>query len=281
MSTTSGQHDTRASDAAYESGNGTPLVLLHGLGGNWAIWKPLLAPLAQHHRVLALTLPGHDGGPPLSGSDDARIAQLAEGVVAALKQRGIERAHFVGNSLGGWLALEMARRGHAQSVVALSPAGGWQNAADYRAIAIPFRLIFALMPLLLLLTRWLLCLPWLRRALGRKTMEHGERLSPGEFRASLRAMRRTTILPGLLRTMGRDGPIAPFSAGDVPIHIAWGSCDQVIPFDRYGASLQQTIAGARHSLIPGAGHVPMYDAPEALTTLILATTHSAEQGPAR
>jgi pimeloyl-ACP methyl ester carboxylesterase len=112
-------------------------------------------------------------------------------------------------------------------------------------------------------------------------MEHGERLSASEFRTSLHAMKKTAILPGLLRTMGRDGPIAPFSAGDVPIHIAWGSCDRVIPFARYGAPLQQTIAGASHSLIPGAGHVPMYDAPEALTTLILAITQGAEQGPAR
>lgn len=253
----------------YDSGGPGPvLLLLHGLGGTWHIWKPLLRLLEARHRVIAPTLPGHHGGPAYAGGGDATVAGIADQLIAVLRARDIQRAHVAGNSLGGWLSLELARRGFALSVVALSPAGGWTTAADYRAVARPFRIIHALMPLILLLCGLFLRFPGFRRFLGRKTMEHAERVPESDFRESLRAMARTRILPGLLRSMGREGPIVPMQAA-VPIRIAWCERDQVIPFARYGRPMLERVSGAEAAVVSGAGHVPMYDEPQRVAERIL------------
>ena len=261
----------------YDSGGSGPvLLLLHGMGGTWHIWKPVLAFLQARYRVVAPTLPGHHDGPAYAGADDATVAGIADQLIAALHVRGIEQAHVAGNSLGGWLSLELARRGFALSVVALSPAGGWTTAADYRAVARPFRIIHALMPLILLLCGWFLRFAGFRRYLGRKTMEHADRVPQADFRDSLRAMADTRILPGLLRSMGRDGPIAPMQAA-VPIRIAWCERDAVIPFARYGRPMLERVRGAEAGVVSGAGHVPMYDEPQQVAAHILQVSSVASE----
>ncbi|MDB5974196.1 MAG: alpha/beta hydrolase [Nevskia sp.] len=258
-----------ADAACYDSGGSAPvLLLLHGLCGTWHIWKPVLKLLESRHRVIALTLPGHQGGPDYAAEGDATVAGIAEQLIALLQARGIRQAHVAGNSLGGWLSLELARRGFALSVVALSPAGGWTTAADYRAVARPFRIIYALMPLILFLLGPFLGFAGLRRFLGRSTMEHADRVPTSEFRDSLRALANTRLLPGLLRAMGLHGPIAPMEA-KVPIRIAWSERDAVIPFDRYGQPMLARISGAGSTMVSGAGHVPMYDNPQQVAEQIL------------
>ena len=201
---------------------------------------------------------------------------MADQLIALMSARGIERAHVAGNSLGGWLALELARRGFARSVVALSPAGGWTTPADYRKVARPFRIFFALMPLILFLSTLFLGFAWVRRALGRQTMEHGDRVPESDFRESLRAMANTRILPGLLRSMGLHGAMTPIPASDTPIRIAWSERDRDIPFDRYGQPMLDRVAGVQATTVGGAGHVPMYDAPEQVAAQILEVTTAAE-----
>jgi pimeloyl-ACP methyl ester carboxylesterase len=82
-----------------------------------------LPTLERHHDVLAVTLAGHAGGPPTEG--EITDALLADAVERAMDEAGFETAHIVGNSLGGYVALQLASRGRAQTVVALAPAGGW------------------------------------------------------------------------------------------------------------------------------------------------------------
>jgi pimeloyl-ACP methyl ester carboxylesterase len=266
--------------AAHVAGDGPPLVLLHGLGGTWHIWKPVLPALEARHRVIALTLPGHHGGPEYAGSGDATVAGLADQVIATLRADGIESAHVAGNSLGGWLAVELARRGFARSVTAFSPAGAWRSDADYRAVATPFRIFYAIVGVLLLGARLLGGATWLRKALTRQMMEHGERLAAADLLGMLRAMANTGVLRGLLRTMGRDGPVAPLDARRVPIRIAWGGSDAVIPFPRYGAPFVERIAGAEMTTVTGVGHVPMYDDPARIAGNILEVTQRVEQAAA-
>jgi len=191
-----------------EQGNGSPLILLHGLSGTWHIWKPVIEHLKAHHQVIAPTLPGHHGGPALSTGVEPSVAVIADMLIESFAARGIHSAHVAGNSLGGWLSLELARRGFAKSVVAFSPAGAWRTAADYRDVSRPFGIFFVLMPFILFLTTLFLGFAWLRHQLGLQTMEHAERMPESDFRDSLSALGKTRILPALLRTMGRDGPIA-------------------------------------------------------------------------
>lgn len=94
-------------------------MCVHGFTDTWRTWELVLDRLDLHHEVLAPTLPGHAGGPPLEGaiSDDV----LADALESAMDDAGFQTAHLVGNSLGGYLALRLAARGRARSVVAFAP----------------------------------------------------------------------------------------------------------------------------------------------------------------
>ncbi len=266
--------------ASHVGGQGSDLVLLHGLGNTWEVWKPIIPALEARHRVIALTLPGHYGGPAYQGEGDASVAGLADQLIATLKSQGITQAHVAGNSLGGWLAIELARRGFARSVTALSPAGGWRADADYRSIAIRFRIAYALIGVALFVATLFSGSTWLRKLFTKQAMEHGERLAPAEFLASLRAMAKTRIFLPLLRTMGRDGPVAPLEPGRVPVRVAWGEHDAVIPYGRYGELFGERIVGAEETTIDGVGHVPMLDDPARVAASILDVTSRAEASAA-
>jgi pimeloyl-ACP methyl ester carboxylesterase len=98
-------------------------VCLHGFLDTWRSWELVLPALERHHDVLAPTLAGHAGGRPIEGEIGG--AALADAVERAMDEAGFETAHIVGNSLGGYVALQLAARGRADTVVALAPAGGW------------------------------------------------------------------------------------------------------------------------------------------------------------
>jgi pimeloyl-ACP methyl ester carboxylesterase len=100
-------------------------VCLHGFTDTWRTWELVLPELERHHDVLAPTLLGHAGAEPLAHEVDN--AQIPDAIERAMDDAGFETAHIVGNSLGGYVALQLAERGRAESVVALAPAGGWAD----------------------------------------------------------------------------------------------------------------------------------------------------------
>jgi pimeloyl-ACP methyl ester carboxylesterase len=109
--------------ASHRGGSGSPLVCLHGFMDTWRAWELVLPELERHHDVLALTFPGHAGGPPLEGpiSD----ALLPDAIERAMDDAGFGTAHIVGNSLGGFVALQLAARGRSsRSSRSLRPAAG-------------------------------------------------------------------------------------------------------------------------------------------------------------
>src|SRR3954464_15495570 len=103
--------------AAHRGGAGPPLVLLHGFLDTWRVWELVLPALERRHDVLALTLAGHAGGPPIDGAVTDTV--LAAAVERAMDAAGVATAHIAGNSLGGHVALQLAARGRAETVVAL------------------------------------------------------------------------------------------------------------------------------------------------------------------
>ena len=263
----------------HEGGEGPPLVLLHGLGGSWHVWQPVLPMLERQHRVFAPTLPGHPGGAPWPAGREPTLQAIADMLAQDLAQRKIDRPHLAGNSLGGLLALELARRGIAASVTAFSPAGAWRNDRDYQAVARPFRIVHALMPLFIAIARPLLRFAGVRRALNAQGMEHGDRMPAGEVLRAMQSMGGTKILPRLLTSMRRDGPIKPLAVAGTPITIAWCEHDRVIPFEAYGVPMLEAVPDAQAKTVKGAGHVPMYDEPRQVADMILATTSKAGGQP--
>jgi pimeloyl-ACP methyl ester carboxylesterase len=115
-----------------------PLGLLHGITMSGRVWDRTIPFLKAHHQVLAPTLMGHHGG-ATPVERPVRLGHLVDDIERILDQSELGRPHFAGNSLGGWIALELAGRGRASSVCALSPAGFW-NLGTRRQLEPPTRL---------------------------------------------------------------------------------------------------------------------------------------------
>src|SRR3954453_6422344 len=105
------------------SGSGEPVVLIHGVGSFWQAWKPVIESLRGERDVIALDLPGFGGSPTLPIGVVPNARALAGAVAEFLDSLAVERPVVGGNSLGGWVALELARQGRARAVVAGAPAG--------------------------------------------------------------------------------------------------------------------------------------------------------------
>src|SRR5918995_6284377 len=109
--------------AHHRGGSGEPLVLIHGIGHTWRGWKPMLPELERRFDVLSVDLPGHGHSEPLPAGTESTPEALADAVERQMLGAGFDSAHLAGNSLGGWISLELARRGRARTVTAISPAG--------------------------------------------------------------------------------------------------------------------------------------------------------------
>lgn len=112
-------------------GNGPPLVLLHGTGGSWEAWASVIPFLAPHRRVFAIDLPGLGASPQLPARSSPTVPALATAVGEWMTETDLERPHVAGNSLGGAVALELAKENRVSSATALSPIGfsnGWEFA---------------------------------------------------------------------------------------------------------------------------------------------------------
>ncbi len=104
------------------AGSGPRVLLVHGLGGERHVWEPVWPALTARCDVLRIDLPGFGGSDPLPAGSDVSPQGLARAVAAFLAEAGFDHPHVAGNSLGGWVALELARLGLARSVTALCPA---------------------------------------------------------------------------------------------------------------------------------------------------------------
>ena len=252
--------------------SGSPLVLLHGLGGTWRVWTPILPLLEDHHTVHALTLPGHAGGPPLPDGVTPSVAALVDGVAAELDRLGIDRAHLVGNSLGGWISLELARRGRARSVVVFGPAGGWRSRARLRTLIGRMRVSFLLLRRLARRADSLARRRWVRRLLLATQVEYPDRVPPEELADAIRTSVDAVVVAPLLRTIA-DQPVEVLPENPAcPVRVVWAENDRIIPFAHFGAPLMDRLPGAELVRLRGIGHVPMWDAPDEVARLILEVT---------
>jgi pimeloyl-ACP methyl ester carboxylesterase len=253
-----------------------PLVLLHGLSGCAAQWAPVLTALREHHTVLCPALAGHVGGPALPevrrGSLWA-ITALADQVERDMDRAGIGAAHLCGNSLGGWLALELARRGRAHAVVALAPAGGWHPGSReqhrlHRKMRLNHRALKVVGPLAGVLTRR----PRLRRLILRDVMARGDRLSAHDATQILRAAWKCPGYLELLDELVAEAPPHRCEDVSVPITVVWGTADRLLPPDRYAVWYRRSLPQAQFIELEGLGHVLMADDPATVARTILATT---------
>jgi pimeloyl-ACP methyl ester carboxylesterase len=252
------------------------MVLIHGFSGTSATWTPLLPALEQQHEVLAVTLLGHRGGPEYLVGSPATPAAMADALERDMDAVGVARAHLVGNSLGGWLALELAARGRALSTTALAPAGGWTpRGPEARRLRRMFRYNDRATKALGLRAGRLM-----RRRRFRAVALGSVAVRPADVPAGLAvemseaaadcAINRPLLAHLAVAGFGELGVI------DSPVQIVWGTKDRILPWPRYAERFRSMIPRAQWIELAGLGHCPMLDDAKLTTDTILALTGPAD-----
>jgi pimeloyl-ACP methyl ester carboxylesterase len=249
------------------AGPGPPLVLLHGMGASSFSWRHNLGPLARHFRVWAPDLPGHGRSPADPGADYC-LEALSRGVLAFLDRQGIGPAALAGNSLGGGLALLLARD-HPEQIAALVLLAPAAALTRLPWLCHPLRLPGLGRLCASLLGPWLI--PWaLRLAYHRR-----ELITP-EVVAGYAAPFRDLNHRLALRRLCLQARIRPLAEIEnllrnirQPVTLIWGARDRILLPDQ-ALWLKARLPQAELHLLPEVGHVPQEEAPAAVNKIIIA-----------
>jgi pimeloyl-ACP methyl ester carboxylesterase len=252
-------------------GTGTPLVLLHGLGSARQAWDPVIPALAAQFRVLAIDLPGFGESDPLPGSVEPAPAALAASVARFLDELCIAAPHVAGNSLGGWIALELAGIRPVASLALLSPAGLWRGRTPlYNRISLRLTRSFAEH------SGRTVCrlMPYRAARILVLGQTHGRPagIDPDYARMAVRSM---GTAPGFDATMKATEPRCYRSGQPIeaPVTVGFGSRDFLLRAHQ-SRHLDELPPGTRVVALPGCGHVPMADDPAAVAAFITAATRT-------
>jgi pimeloyl-ACP methyl ester carboxylesterase len=277
-----GQHRPRAAvaplelTAVHRGGTGQPLLLLHGIGAIWRAWSPVLPYLEPHHDVIVPTLHGHAGGPPLDAEAAPSVHALADGIEAELDRLGLQKVHIAGNSLGGWVGIELARRGRAQSLVLLSPAGAWRSARRLKVTAHGVRFSLGALGRYSSRAEAIAEQRLLRWALLVGQVAHPHRVPRESLVTYIHASGQSPIVDPLLRVLHLR-PVDPLPVDrDYPVRLVWADRDRVLPFKHFGSPMLERLPGAELIRLEGVGHVPMSDDPARVAELILEVTRAVD-----
>jgi pimeloyl-ACP methyl ester carboxylesterase len=247
-------------------GSGEALVLLHGLGSHWPMWRPVLDRLAAEREVVSVSLPGFGRSAPLPEEVEPSPQALADAVAAFAGGLGLERPHVAGNSLGGWVALELAKSGRARSATGLSPAGFWlsrrelgfvdQSLINVRAAA---RAARGAAPQIA------------RTAVGRRAavwqmMARGDRVSPEVIVEDLTNLAESPGFDATREAMAKRR-FEPAQI-DVPVTVAWAEKDHLL-LPRDAGRARRLLPRAVHLTLHGCGHLPTWDDPEQVARVLL------------
>jgi pimeloyl-ACP methyl ester carboxylesterase len=255
----------------HRGGDGTPMVCIHGFTDTWRTWELVLPALERHHDVLAPTLAGHAGGPPLrlDGGNDA----IVDALEAAMDEAGFERAHLVGNSLGGYVAIRLAQRGRAITVVALAPAGGWAAGDEsYRDTLTYFRTAQDLVRNAAPYADSIVSTPEGRRRATAFTTTNYEHI-PAELLAhQIRGAAGCDAATPLIEHALAHGWSFEGEPVSCPARILWGTGDQLLRWPDAAARFRELVPEAEWIELEGTGHMPQIDVPAETADLILGLT---------
>lgn len=237
----------------------------------WRTWELVLPMLEREHDVLAPTLPGHAGGPPLDGpvTTDAFV----DAVERLMDMAGIELAHLVGNSLGGYVALELAARGRAASVVAFAPAGGWAPGdSSYEELLRAQRDLQAQVKAAAPRAEAFVASPQGRRRATQLITTNFEHIPADLLAHQMLGIASCMAAAPLIENALREG--WPFDPERItcPTRIVWGTADRLLPWPQAAARYRKELPQADWVLLDGIGHCPQLDVPIDAAQLILGFT---------
>lgn len=252
-------------------GSGSPLLLIHGMGSASTAWKLIESELAHSFKVVTVDLPGHGQTPLIKGAPmDPHSLALA--VLNEMSELEIESFHLVGNSLGGWIALEIASFApdRVKSVTGLAPAGLWLNPYNVRYPATA-----------------------LARFLARSTskfaptalhFEGARRLGFSDVSPRWREFSYELCLDAVNAMAKADGYYPAWDGmlmkrfdgkipEDIPVTIIFGDTDRTLP----ATTCQERSIAPAHAkwiIFPDTGHAPMWDSPQDVIAAIRETANS-------
>jgi pimeloyl-ACP methyl ester carboxylesterase len=245
------------------------MVCLHGFTDTWRTWELVLPALEREHDVLAPTLAGHAGGPPIGIEiTDDTIADAAE---RAMDEAGFETAHLVGNSLGGFVALQLAARGRARTVTALAPAGGWAESDRSVDDAIAFfrtmqELVTAAAPH----AEAIMSTPDGRRRATEFVTTNFEHIPAELLVHQLRGAAGCDAVYPLLDHAKSAGWTLDAELITCPVRVVWGTADRILAWPGTAARFRdEWLPAADWVELEGIGHCPQLDAPLETAQLIL------------
>jgi pimeloyl-ACP methyl ester carboxylesterase len=258
-----------------ENGTGPPLVLLHGIGMSHAAWNAVVPHLSPLRRVIAFDIAGFGATAPLPSGTAPTIPHLVDALAASLDAIGLSGpVDIAGNSLGGGMALEAARRGLAKSVVAISPIGLWKERPPPHVagifLALRFMTVHASGPLKAAMRS-----PSLRELMLALPLSVGSRRMPvADARRAIDDMARARAFDATF-----ESTRTPLRVRDirVPVTIAFGDRDWIL-----------TAGARRRDALPAHatwvtrrewGHVPMWSDPIGVAWLMLRGTGTGNMPP--
>lgn len=250
------------------SGSGEPLVIVHGLGSAGTAFKPIRPLLERHFTVITVDLPGHGESAFVQGRP-MDPHSLALNIFEEMSHLGHERFHLAGNSLGGWVALEMAAAQPEQitSLTGLAPAGLWLNPynARYPGTA-------------------------LSRFLARNTVkfaptalhfEKARALGFWDVSPRWKELSYEICLDATIAMAKADGYYPAWDGmlmkrfdskipESIPVTIIFGDTDRTLP----ATTCQERSVAPQHAkwiIFPETGHAPMWDSPHDVASAIIET----------
>jgi pimeloyl-ACP methyl ester carboxylesterase len=260
----------------HREGEGPPLVLLHGVGHHWQAWRPVIRLLTSEFDVIACDSPGFGASPPLPVGVRPTIGAYLDAFRGLFGELELGRPHVAGNSMGGAIALELARVGAVCSACALSPAGFWterERRFGQLSLRAFLELPAAIRPAIEALAR-----TRAGRAILFAQLYGWPARTPAEEAVS--TLRDAWAAPGFAATLDALAEYA-FGAGaelrGVPVTVAWGARDRLLLYARQAPRARAMLPWARH-LTLGAGHVPYFDDPAAVAEVIRASTRLTPSG---
>jgi pimeloyl-ACP methyl ester carboxylesterase len=271
-----------AERAPIHLGTGEPILMLHPFLCSQAVWRTVADQLADtgRYEVFAPTMVGHHGGRRAT-TWFMHTIDLVDDVERRMDLLGWDTAHVVGNSLGGWVAFELERRGRARSLTAIAPAGGWsQHSLTKYETVLKFLAGGPALAAARLIGPRILDYPFVRRLATLPVSGPADGPSHPDLVALVDdATHCTAYFQLLVKTLRLPGLLELPNIG-IPTQLVLCEKDRVFPSPRANRYLLKHLPDSTEVIrLEGLGHIPMLEAPGRVTELIadFVDAHTAPQ----
>ena len=249
-----------------------PIVLVHGLGGTQYVWQPIVDALQSHGEVITIDMPGFGESP---SAPEWTLTDAARAITTTLSQHGVERFVLAGHSLGGGVSIRLATTETERvAALALIAPAGFAGTSDGSVPAAAVALHAA----------WRIFVRFGSSPLLRSDSVRSRVFAPLVHDTSvINASEAATLAHGASlgrSTVAARAEILAANLTDeladlsMPVELVWGREDRVVLFD-YAERVADRIPSVRTSWLSEVGHMPMWEAPDAVIDAIAAAAKSA------